>query len=380
MLCCCVFVTVSFSALCTLPQKERGKTVQALFANLREQKFHSKQFDDVRTPPKRAHFSLLSRQQSYVVPIITTMSFVTSAAHSAAMADARPAIAIVTGGKSGIGKAIADKIATFPFIEQVLAVSRSIKDHDVADSPKILALTADVSTEEGRQVIVDEVNRLCRGDEKKQLRYLVHSAGTIDPIKPALKVQPEDLRRAMVINCEGPFFLSTALYPYMQPLDDDGVPGRILHVSSGAAHGAPPSGWSVYGISKAAFFQSYKVLEREFREAGGQVVVGSFKPGVVNTEMQGTIREAPESAMPNVGNFKSMKKKADASASATTKARPPPKGALDTPENVAFFAEYLLTGTTDEEFANKDVLNEYDIRDAELYPKWISAEVLAESE
>ena len=311
---------------------------------------------------------------------ITTMSFVTNASYAAAMADSRPAIALVTGGKSGIGKAIADKIATFPFIEQVLAVSRSIKDDDVADSPKISALAADVSTAEGRQVIVDEVNRLCRGENKKQLRYLVHSAGTIDPIKPVFEVQPEELRRAMIINCEGPFFLSTALYPYMQPLDDDGVPGRILHVSSGAAHGAPPSGWSVYGISKAAFFQSFKVLEREFREDGGKVVVGSFKPGVVDTKVQGTIREAPASSMPVVGNFKAMKEKADASATAATQARPPPSGALDTPANVAFFAEYLLTGTTDEEFANKDDPSEYDIRNAELYPKWISAEVLAETD
>ena len=36
------------------------------------------------------------------------------------------------------------------------------------------------------------------------------------------------------------------------------------------------------------------------------------------------------------------------------KARPPPKGALDTTENVAFFAEYLLVGTTDDMFGNKD--------------------------
>jgi NAD(P)-dependent dehydrogenase (short-subunit alcohol dehydrogenase family) len=46
-----------------------------------------------------------------------------------------------------------------------------------------------------------------------------------------------------------------------------GVAGRVLHVSSGAAHGAPPLGWSVYGITKAAFFQSYPVLEQEFQKA-----------------------------------------------------------------------------------------------------------------
>jgi NAD(P)-dependent dehydrogenase (short-subunit alcohol dehydrogenase family) len=130
-------------------------------------------------------------------------------------------------------------------------------------------------------------------------------------------------------------------------------------------------GWSCYGITKAAFFQSYKVLQQEFGQLGGKVVVGSFKPGVVDTPMQGTIREAPETSMPAVGNFKTMKAKMEETATNTTKARPPPTGALDAPENVAFFAEYLLLGTTDEEFANTNDQNEYDIRDSKLFPHWI---------
>ena len=67
----------------------------------------------------------------------------------------------------------------------------------------------------------------------------------------------------------------------------------------------------------------------------------------MDTDVQGTIRDAPAEAMPSVGNFQGMKERMNADAS-TAKARPPPKGALDTPENVAFFAEYLLVGTTDE--------------------------------
>jgi benzil reductase ((S)-benzoin forming) len=153
-------------------------------------------------------------------------------------------------------------------------------------------------------------------------------------------VKPDELRHALSVNLEAPFFLTMSLYPF---LCDDTIPGCVLHVSSGAAHGAPPVGWSVYGITKAAFFQSFsKVLEREFRESslGGKVVVGSFKPGVVDTAIQETIRDSSKSDMPSVQAFKHMKEKANGGD--VSKGRPPPSGALDTAENVAHFAEFLL--------------------------------------
>jgi short-subunit dehydrogenase len=228
------------------------------------------------------------------------------------------------------------------------------------------------------------------------LLYLIHAAGTIDPIKSVLDVTADELRAAMVLNCEAPLLLTTALYPYLQsrPLDDGATTaGRVLHVSSGAAHGAPPVGWAVYGITKAAFYQSYKVLEREFRETslGGRVIIGSFKPGVVDTNMQQTIRNTSESAMPAVTTFRAMKEKVVVEMGATTVddddennnnnaavaetttvyPRPPPQGSLDSPINVAYFADWMLRGTSDAEFANKDDTNEYDIRDEALFPKWI---------
>jgi NAD(P)-dependent dehydrogenase (short-subunit alcohol dehydrogenase family) len=161
----------------------------------------------------------------------------------------------------------------------------------------------------------------------------------------------------------------------MAPLDAAGVASPVLHVSTGSAHGTPLGGWSAYSISKAAFFQSFKVLEREFRDRGGKVVVASFKPGIVDAPMQNVVRDASMEAMPIVGAFRAMQQTSISQREQSTKmsrAKPPPQGdALDSVDNVARFAEYLLLGTTDKEFGDEDDPDEYDNRDKDVFPRWI---------
>jgi len=214
---------------------------------------------------------------------------------------------------------------------------------DAAASPKTTPLAADISTEAGRTKIEEAVDRICGAhgatttssttQHAKQLRYLVHYAGIIDPIKSIRDVTPDELRHAMVVNCEGPLFLNTALFPYMKPVVEGEASGRILHVSSGAAHNAPPVGWGCYGISKAAFIQSARVLQREFEGHG--VLVSSFKPGVVDTPMQKKVRTAPKDDMPSVSNFVTMQEKA---GTETETARRPVAGGLDTPSKAPFLS------------------------------------------
>ncbi len=133
----------------------------------------------------------------------------------------------------------------------------------------------------------------------------------------------------------------------------------------------------MYGITKAAFYQSFKVLDREFSHLGGKVRVGTFKPGVVDTAMQGTIRLAPKESFPMSDNFHKMKERVvETAAGDVVKAKPPPTGALDSPDNVAFFVEWLLLGTSDDEFSSRNDIDEYDIRNPTLFPKWIPEENL----
>jgi len=123
--------------------------------------------------------------------------------------------------------------------------------------------------------------------------------------------------------------------------------GRILHISSGAAH-YPYRGWGPYCISKSAFHMLYRVLASELAPLG--IKVGSARPGVMDTPMQELLRSKEEEEMPDVGRFRVMKE----------------KGMLLDPDTVAKFLDWLLNDTNDVEFSEK----EWDVRDEEVRHRW----------
>ena len=92
----------------------------------------------------------------------------------------------------------------------------------------------------------------------------------------------------------------------------------------------------------------YKVLSSELATDG--IVVGSARPGVVDTPMQDLIREQDEYNLPDVSRFRVMKE----------------QGSLVSPEDVAKFLDWLLHETDDVEFSEK----EWDIRDDESLYRW----------
>jgi len=102
-----------------------------------------------------------------------------------------------------------------------------------------------------------------------------------------------------------------------------------------------------------------------------KILVGSFKPGIVDTEMQAEMRKSSEDDFPKVTFFKKLKEEKDTKFDAEndTKAHVPDPSRLDTPENVAHFCWWLLSATSDEEFPSQD----WDIRDKALAPRWIGS-------
>ena len=124
--------------------------------------------------------------------------------------------------------------------------------------------------------------------------------------------------------------------------------------------------WLSYSVSKAAFLMAYRCLALDLEPA---ILVGSFKPGIVDTEMQDTMRLATEQDFPKVSFFKKLKQEAEKQADPEKDTKPhvPIRERLDTPENVAHFAWFLLDKTGDAEYSTQD----WDIRDEALASRWL---------
>lgn len=181
---------------------------------------------------------------------------------------------VVTGGGSGIGRALALSLANRG--KSVLIVGR--RELPLAETAQnsscISYLCADVATDAGRRAVLQHL------PTDTAIEGLVHNAAIIDPIKPIKQIDKQSWHQLMAVNLDAPLFLTQLLY-------DKLIHGRVLNIGSGAAYMAI-AGWTGYCVSKAALAMLTQCWQLECEE----IAFASVMPGIVDTPMQGTIRNA----------------------------------------------------------------------------------------
>lgn len=199
--------------------------------------------------------------------------------------------ALITGGGSGVGKALAIELANHDF--QVIIVGRRInmlnETHKHAPD-KILPISADISTKNGRNKIVNSI-------KNNPLHYLVNNAAVVEPLKLIDAITHSEFHQHLAINLEAPLFLTQSL---LHNLEMEGA--RILNISSGLAHHAL-AGTGLYSISKSGLYMLFKIWNEEWFDRG--VLSGSIQPGVIDTEMQMVLRS--DNSFVNRSYFESLK-------------------------------------------------------------------------
>ncbi len=129
----------------------------------------------------------------------------------------------------------------------------------------------------------------------------VNNAGVLEPIRPVRNLEGREVLRHLEINVVGVLHGTTA---YVELLREHEQRGVLVNISSGAAR-KPYEGWGAYCAGKAAVDRLTEVVALEER---GVLRAYSVAPGVVDTEMQELIRQAPESDFPAVERFRELQR------------------------------------------------------------------------
>lgn len=184
---------------------------------------------------------------------------------------------IITGTSSGIGKAIAERYLEKG--EKVVGISRrnSINHPNFTFLPCDLTNLAELEGISLQKVIDPADFPIC----------LINNAGMIGEIKRSYELSAKHYSDLAMINIVAVQFLcSTVLKTFKHENVD-----AIINITSGAAQRPVPS-WSAYCASKAAIDLFGQTLQEEIKELGYSARVFNVAPGVVDTEMQVTIRES----------------------------------------------------------------------------------------
>ena len=183
--------------------------------------------------------------------------------------------AVVTGGGTGIGRAVAESLAQAG-CRVVIAGRREDKLREVADQfsgpGEILCRAADMSDRESAIKLFEWSKQ-----QLGQIDILVISAG-VNIVKRSMKeMVPEDWDRVMSINATGAYNAMLCVLPEMRARKD----GLIVNISSVAGIRASSLGGIAYSAAKFAQTALGTAVAREVGEEG--VRITNVYPGEVNT-------------------------------------------------------------------------------------------------
>ena len=171
--------------------------------------------------------------------------------------------AVVTGGGSGIGQAVAQRLR---------ADGLDVATLDLNPSDDQLAFTADVTDRAQVEKALDAIRA-----QLGPVTVLVNAAG-LEMFKRFTDVTFEDWQRVIDVNLNGVFHCIQAVLPDMI----EAGWGRIVNISSSSTHSGQPY-MSPYVAAKSAVNGLTKSLALEYGPSG--VTVNAVPPGFIDTPM-----------------------------------------------------------------------------------------------
>ena len=197
-------------------------------------------------------------------------------------------VALVTGGGSGFGRAIALRFAQ-EGARVVLSGRRPAPLDATADA--IRTAGGEAAAIAGDVTVEADVEGMVRGTVERfgALDILINNAGAVFGRVTAEECTPEEFRRTLEANLMSAFLCSRAALPALRRRR-----GSIINVSSSVGRKGKAN-WGAYAVSKFGLEGFTQVLAAELESSG--VRANSVNPGATRTEMRAAAYpdEDPES-------------------------------------------------------------------------------------
>ncbi|MBQ5398051.1 MAG: 3-oxoacyl-[Ruminococcus sp.] len=185
--------------------------------------------------------------------------------------------AVVTGGYSGIGRAVSEKLASLGADIALVGIGSENDKNAALESiralgVKVLAYDCDVSDFAAGEAVIKEII-----SEFGKIDILVNNAG-ITRDKLMLNMPEEDFDAVINVNLKGAFNMTKHVYkPFMRQRS-----GRIVNVASIVGINGN-AGQANYSASKAGVIGLTKSVARELAARG--VTCNAVAPGYIDTAM-----------------------------------------------------------------------------------------------
>jgi NAD(P)-dependent dehydrogenase (short-subunit alcohol dehydrogenase family) len=200
-------------------------------------------------------------------------------------------VALVTGGGRGIGRGIAECLATSGFD---LAINGVRDESQVAETiaaleqlgATVVYCRGNVAEPSDRAAIIDTLRT-----RFGRLDVLVNNAGVAPDVRAdILDATEESFDRMIAINLKGPYFLTQLAARWMvdQRKANTAFQGVIVNISSVSATEASINRGD-YCISKAGIAMATQLWAHRLAEHG--IAVYEVRPGIITTDMTAGVKE-----------------------------------------------------------------------------------------
>jgi NAD(P)-dependent dehydrogenase (short-subunit alcohol dehydrogenase family) len=200
--------------------------------------------------------------------------------------------ALIMGASSGIGYAMAERLAADPVVETLVLCSRralssaplmSLQSQLAATGKQCLLLDVDITNEASLSAMTDHLRK-----DIQVIDLIVNTAGLlhskdVSPEKALEQMSLSAMQQVFAVNAYGPILLAQALMPWLKarrPVMFASLSARVGSIADNRL-----GGWYSYRASKAAQNQLLKTLAIELARRNPEAIVLALHPGTTDTDL-----------------------------------------------------------------------------------------------